>query len=362
MLLELKATKVSRKEMGPNHEIITISPLPNGYGMTLGNALRRVLLTSLNGCAVTAVKIDGVRHEFSTIKGVKESVIDIILNLKLLRMKKFTKEPVRLTLEAKRSGAITAANIKTPSQVEIVNPELYIATLDSGGSLKMEIIVEDGLGYLPALSRDKGDLEQDMILIDALFSPIKKVRYSVDDTRVGQITDLNRLNIEIETDGSISPYDSLARSSRMLKNYFALFDFLPPDEEEESEEEVGAAEEEGSYTPVETLRLSPRTLNALINNNIGSIEQLEEYTERRLMNLKGFGKKAMSEIQEALASIGRTVKSGDEGEISISGGKEGADSVEKKSRKRAGAKKVVAKKKLVVAGKKTAKKSVSRKG
>jgi DNA-directed RNA polymerase subunit alpha len=293
------------------HVIFTIEPLPTGYGVTLGNALRRILLSSLPGACVTGVKIDGINHEYSTIKGVKESVLDITLNLKLLDIKKETKEPSTIILETSKSGKITAKDIKCPSEVEILNPEQYIATLEKGTKLKMEMRVEKKVGYFPASLRQKDEKDTAIILLDALYSPVKKVRYDVEDTRVGQMTNLDKLTLEIETDGSVTPEDALKFASNLINSYFNIFnaDNLVIEEEymsdiksileKEKEEEANKPVQE-SYTPIEILGFSPRTLNALINGGIGSIEQLSKCTESKLTNLRGFGKKALTEVKTAL--------------------------------------------------------------
>jgi DNA-directed RNA polymerase subunit alpha len=261
---------------------------------------------SLPGYAVTAVRIKGMPHEFATLAGVKESAMDIILNLKMLRVEKFTKEPVTLTLSSKGGGVVTAADIKASSDVRIVNPDLYLFTLEDKTEFEMDIVVKNGTGYVPAVSCDKSEYDPGFILVDALYSPIKKVRYEVSATRVGESTDLDKLAVEIETDGTIPPYDALGYGSKILKNYFTLFDFLP--EEEIDEDEIDSLEEEvNEYTPVEALRLSPRTLNALINNNIGSVEELLNYSERRLLGLKGFGRKALDEINDKLSERGEKI-------------------------------------------------------
>ncbi len=288
-----------------------MSPLPTGYGMTIGNALRRSLLSSLPGAAVTGVKIDGVTHEYSTIPGVKDSVLDIILNLKLLDIKKTSKEPSKLKLEVSKAGKITAKDIQCPSDVEIMNPDLYITTLEKGSKLKMELRIEKGVGYVPASQKQKEEDDANIIVVDAVYSPVKKVRFEVEATRVGQMTELDKLTIEILTNGTISPEDALKFSSNILKSYFDLFNIeniMVEDEfmsdlksivQKEKEEEAKKPQQE-SYTPIEILGFSPRTLNALINGGIGSIEQLSKCTESKLSNLRGFGKKALNEVKDAL--------------------------------------------------------------
>lgn len=309
---EIGIPKIKSQKKDDFHAVFTISPLPPGYGMTLGNAIRRVLLSSLPGAAVTAVKFHGVSHEFSTMRGVKDSVLDIILNLKLLAARKTTKEPSMCKLNVSREGVVTARDIQCPSDVEILNPDLYITTLDSKSTkLQIEIRIEKGVGYLPASSRKEDVTDAELILVDAVFTPTRKVRYEVENTRVGQMTNLDKLTIEIQTNGSIAPEDSLLFASDILKSYFGLLnqdgvkvepefmtDFTKVMEKEKEESETKPKSD--AYTPIEILGLSPRTLNALINGGIGSIEQLVQCTPSKLANFRGFGKKALTEVEAAL--------------------------------------------------------------
>ncbi len=297
------------------HIIFTIEPLPTGYGVTLGNALRRILLSSLPGACVTGVKIDNISHEYSTVPGVKESVLDITLNLKLLDIKKETKEPSIIVLETSKAGKITAKDIKCPAEVEILNPGQYIATIEKGTKFKIEMRVEKGVGYVPATVRQKDETDPQIILLDAIYSPIKKVRYNVENTRVGQMTNLDKLTLEIETNGAISPDNALKFASNLLNSYFNIFNaenIIVEEQymsdiksilEKEREEEASKPVQE-CYTPIEILGFSPRTLNALINGGIGSIEQLSKCTESKLTNLRGFGKKALTEVKSALEKKG----------------------------------------------------------
>jgi len=309
-MLELDQTKVQSQELGPNQEIITLAPLPPGYGMTFGNAFRRILLSSLPGAAVTGAVVSGVTHEFSVIPGVKESVLDILLNLKGIRVRKFTEEPVLVKLKASKPGIVTAGMIEHGSEIEIVNPDLPLATLEGKGKFEMELRIESGIGYIPAQQRSKKDLESGLIAVDALFSPVKKVRYEVSNTRVGQQTNLDRLDLEIETDGSTTPRQVVSYAARLIGDYASLLNFegLPstleaaPVEAPAAMSESGEASDERRYTPVETLKISPRTLNALINNDIGSVEELTRLSQKQLETMKGFGKKALQEVIDALAA------------------------------------------------------------
>lgn len=308
---EIGIPKIKIQRLSDSHAVFTVSPLPTGYGMTVGNAFRRVLLSSLPGAAVTGIRIEGVTYEYATIKGVKESVLDIILNLKLLQFKKASKEPCIAVLKANKESVITAKQIQAPSDVEILNPDQYITTLDKGGKLNIEIRIEKGVGYVPASQMEKSDDTANIIFVDAFFSPVKKVRYDVEAVRVGALTNLDKLTMEIQTNGAISPEDALKFASNVLKSYFGLFNVadvkVEPDfmtdinkiNAKEKEEEAKKPTQE-SYTPIEILGLSPRTLNALINGEIGSIEMLTKCSETKLTNLRGFGKKALTEVKAAL--------------------------------------------------------------
>lgn len=303
-MINFELTKVTSQSLGDNRSVITLSPLPAGFGMTIGNALRRVSLSSIPGAAVTAVRIKGVTHEFSTVTGVKESVIDIILNLKLLRVKKTSSGPALLTLKANKEGKITAAQLKSPSEVEIVNSDLVICTLEKGHSIEMELRVENGIGYLPSNARDRREVEADMIMIDALFSPVNKIRYEVSNARVGQTTDLDKLDMEVSTDGTISPQEVVIMAARILRQYMTLFDGEATTTKAAAAQAKNEPKHEKKYTPIEALKISQRSENALINNGIGSVEELLTYAEKQLSNLRGFGKKGITEVVKALNKMG----------------------------------------------------------
>lgn len=315
---EIGIPKIKVEKVSDTHAIFSVSPLPQGYGITIGNAFRRVLLSSLPGACITGIKIDGITHEYSTIKGVKESVLDITLNLKLVRIRKTSPQPTVLTLAANKEGEIRAKDIKCPSDVEILNPEQYITTLEKGAKFSVDITVEKGVGYIPVSIKQKSDTDPEIILIDSIFSPVRKVRFDVEATRVGQMTNLDKLILEIETDGAITPDDALKFSSNILQSYFNLFnkenimveaeymsDFAKISQKQEMEEKNKPVQE--AYTPIEILGFSPRTLNALINGGIGSIEQLSKCTESKLTNLRGFGRKALTEVKDALKTRGLTL-------------------------------------------------------
>ncbi len=300
-LPELKPTQ----EEG-NKATFVVEPLHPGYGMTLGNSLRRVILSSLGGAAVTAVKIDSVAHEFSTIEGVKEDVVEIILNLKKLRFRVFSDEPQYLILSVSRKGEITANDIKTTADVEIVNPDQVIATLDNAKiKLGMEIKVEKGRGYVPVENREAEKLEVGMIAVDALYSPIQRVRYNVENTRVGQMTDLDRLNMEIETDGTITPHEAIRQAAEILVDHFRVVAGNVA-EGEVASDTAGSVELGSAKINIEEVNFSPRTTNALINNDIKSVQDLLKLSDTELRELKGFGSKAYEEVKEKIAELGIT--------------------------------------------------------
>lgn len=316
---EIGLPKIKVESSEANHAVISVSPLPAGYGMTLGNAFRRVLLSSLPGAAITAAKIEGASHEYSTLTGVKDSVLDIILNLKLVQLKKHSKEPETVKLSVNKEGEVTAKSIEHSSDIEILNPEQRITSISKKGvKLDIEMTVEKGVGYMPATLKKKNKKDIGLIQIDAIYSPVKKIRYDVTSTRVGQMTDLDKLTIDIETNGSIDPEEAIKFASSVLKSYFDLFLLEEDDVEPEfrsdvqtvKDKELEEIEEESkkeTYTPIEILNFSPRTLNALINGGIGSIEQLVKCSPSKLGNFRGFGKKAMTEVADALSPRGLTL-------------------------------------------------------
>jgi DNA-directed RNA polymerase subunit alpha len=299
-----------------SHVVFTISPLPPGFAMTLGNALRRALLSSLPGAAVTSVRVSGVQHEYTTIKGVKESVVDIILNLKQIKLRKHTKDAETITLEVKGPKEVTAADLKVSSDIEVMNPDLHLFTIEKGGSVSMDITVEKGVGYDSASERNKKHHEPGLMYIDAVYSPVEKVRYELEATRVGQRTNLEKLVMEVMTNGSLTAEEAMQFASQLLQSYFKYFGSDQKTVEPEfmadfsrvsptQVEEMGsAAPVKESYTPIEILNLSPRTLNALINAGVGSIEQLTKCTESILSNFRGFGAKALDEVKQTLGTRG----------------------------------------------------------
>jgi len=297
---------------GPNSSTFTIEPLHTGYGMTLGNSLRRVLLSSIGGAAVTGFRIDGVSHEFTTVKGVKEDVVAIMLNLKGVRFKVFSDEPQTLRLSKKGKGAVKAKDITVNADVEVVNPDQVIATVDSDKtSLNIELRVETGRGYQPLEEQVGAKKASDMVLLDAVFSPVLRVRYRVENTRVGQITNLDKLLVTVDTDGSITPREAFEEAAALLINQYTALagqtrveaasplggDSLGVDGSGEGDEPAEL------MTSIEDLNLSARTTNALVNNDIHTIKDLLSLSEAELRDLKGFGNKALDEVKDKIAEL-----------------------------------------------------------
>ena len=281
-----------------------IEPLHAGYGNTLGNSLRRMLLSSIEGAAIVAFRIEGATHEFTTVAGVKEDVVDIMLNLKNVRLKVHTDEPIELRLEKKGAGSIVAGDIKTTADVEIVNPDHVIATIDDPKkTVIMDIVVESGRGYRTIEESSVNRLHSDMIALDAVFSPVLRVRYKVASTRVGQETNLDKLDLTIETDGSITPREAFEEAAAILVNQYTT---LAGSTVVASAPALGqSTTEEGDElnTPIEELDLTARTANALINNDIRTVRDLVTLSEQDLRELKGFGSKALDEVKDKLAEL-----------------------------------------------------------
>lgn len=287
----------------------TIEPLHTGYGMTLGNSLRRVLLSSISGAAVTAFKIEGVTHEFTTVPGIKEDGVDIMLNLKGIQFKVFSEEPQNLRIVKKGKGVVTAKDIQTNADVEVVNPSHVIATIDDAkATFTVDLVVETGRGYRP-IEEVASRKPSDMIAIDAIFGPVQRVRYKVENTRVGQMTDLDKLIITVDTDGSITPSDAFEEAAAILVNqYTALAGQTRVKAEAPITHEVGSIGGDGDeptelMTPIEDLNFSARTTNALVNNEIHTLKDLFSLSDIELRELKGFGAKALDEVKDKLAEL-----------------------------------------------------------
>lgn len=289
-----------------------IEPLHPGYGMTLGNSLRRVLLSSVAGAAVTGFRIQGATHEFTTVKGVKEDLVAIMLNLKGLRFKVYSDEPQTIKLSKKGKGVVKAKDLELNADVELVNPDHVICTIDDDkSSVSMELVVETGRGYRPLDETGSGRKVSDLIVLDALFTPVLRVRYKIENTRVGQMTDLDKLLITVDTDGSISPRDAFEEAAAILVNqYTALAGqtkvelSAPLSATSEADDLMSQSDEPAELmTSIEDLNLSARTTNALVNNDIQTIKDLLSLSEAELRDLKGFGNKALDEVKDKIAEL-----------------------------------------------------------
>ena len=297
-------TLASTTQHSATSATFVIEPLHSGYGMTLGNSLRRVLLSSISGSAVTAFKVEGATHEFTTIPGVVEDVVDIMLNLKNVCFVSVGDEPAELTLDKKGAGPIKAGDIKTTGDITVVNPDLVIAVIDDPKvSVHFDLVVETGRGYRTIEESSENRVHSDMIALDAVFSPVRRVRYGVESTRVGQITDLDKLNLTIDTDGSITPQDAFEQAAAILINQYTAL--AGSTRVEAAPSLVGADLNDGGElnTPIEDLNLSARTANALVNNDIRTVQDLVNLSEIDLRELKGFGSRALEEVKGKLAEL-----------------------------------------------------------
>jgi DNA-directed RNA polymerase subunit alpha len=295
-------------EVGPDVQrsaTIVAEPLERGFGMTLGNALRRVLLSSLQGAAVTGLRIDGVLHEFSSIQGVREDVTDLVLNVKQLAIRMQGEGPKRLALTAEGPGEVTAGQIQTTGDIEIANPDLVICTLDDGAKLSMELVVGTGKGYVPASQNRPEDAPIGLIPVDAIYSPVRRVAYRVEPTRVGQVTDYDKLVLTVETDGTVAPEDAVALAARILQDQLQLFiNFDEPRERKVEEERDDLPFNRNLLRKVDELELSVRSANCLKNDNIVYIGDLVQKSEQEMLRTPNFGRKSLNEIKEVLTSMG----------------------------------------------------------
>src|SRR6187401_2789690 len=284
---------------------LVAEPLERGFGTTLGNALRRILLSSLQGAAVTSVQIDGVLHEFSSIAGVREDVTDIVLNIKEIAIKMEGDGPKRMVVRKQGPGAVTAGDIQTVGDVEILNPDHVICTLDEGAEIRMEFTVNSGKGYVPADRNRAEDAPIGLIPVDSLYSPVKKVSYKVENTREGQVLDYDKLTMTIETNGAVSPDDSLAYAARILQDQLNVFvNFEEPRKEAAAEAIPDLAFNPAFLKKVDELELSVRSANCLKNDNIVYIGDLVQKTEAEMLRTPNFGRKSLNEIKEVLAQMG----------------------------------------------------------
>ena len=318
-MMEIERPKTDTASLSPDGRSgkFVVEPLERGFGTTLGNSLRRVLLSSLPGVAVTSVKIDGVVHEFSTIPGVKEDVTEIVLNLKGIEAKLFTDGPATVRIEAEGEGEVTAGSIKQSDEIEILNPEWHIATLAEGAKLVMELTFDKGRGYVPAERNKQAVLEKNDINtlpVDSIYTPVLKVNYAVDNTRVGQITDYDKLTVEVWTDGTISAQEAVSLAARILTEHLNLFANL-------SEETMGTeimvekddkGKEKALEMTIEELDLSVRSFNCLKRAGINTVEDLINKSEDEMMKVRNLGRKSLEEVMAKLDSLGFTFTKDDE--------------------------------------------------
>lgn len=311
-MIEIEKPKIEIVEISDDSRYgkFVCEPLERGYGTTLGNSLRRILLSSLPGAAVTSVQIEGVLHEFSTIPGVREDVTDIILNLKALCLKLYSDEPVVLRIDVTGAAEVTAGDILPNSDVEILNPELHLATVDDSGTLKMEITVERGRGYVPGDKNKRPDHVIGVIPIDSIFSPIQRVNYQITDTRVGNVTDYDKLTLEIWTDGSMRPEEAVSKASSIMVAHLKLFQNMagtPPEEEGSEGTFTEVPEETGSKTmemTIEDLDLSVRSYNCLKRAGINTVAELVQKSEDDMMKVRNLGRKSLEEVKKKLVELG----------------------------------------------------------
>lgn len=304
-LIKPNKVEVERKADARNVGKVVVEPLERGFGLTLGNSLRRILLSSLQGAAVTAVKIAGVQHEFSTIEGVREDVTDIVLNIKAIAVRMHAEGPKRMRILAEGPCEVTAGMIEAGADIEIMNPDLVLCTLDKGAKLDMEMIVGTGKGYRPASMNRPEEAPVGLIPVDSIFSPVRKVSYEVEDTRVGQITDYDKLTLVVETNGVISPDDAVAYAARIMQDQLQVFiNFEEPKESQASEVEESLPFNRNLLKKVEELELSVRSANCLKNDNIIYIGDLVQKSESEMLRTPNFGRKSLNEIKEVLTMMG----------------------------------------------------------
>jgi len=301
----IKPNKIDFSSKGKTMTTLVAEPLERGFGLTLGNALRRVLLSSLRGAAVTAVQIDGVLHEFSSIGGVREDVTDIVLNIKEIAIRMEGDGPKRMVVRKQGPGVVVAGDIQTVGDVEILNPDHIICTLDEGAEIRMEFTVDTGKGYVPAERNRAEDAPIGLIPVDSLYSPVKKVSYKVENTREGQVLDYDKLTMTLETNGSITGEDAVAFAARILQDQLGLFvNFDEPQKEVPTESVTELAFNPALLKKVDELELSVRSANCLKNDNIVYIGDLIQKTEAEMLRTPNFGRKSLNEIKEVLAAMG----------------------------------------------------------
>lgn len=314
-MIEMEKPNIECKKLTENYGVFEVSPLERGYATTIGNSLRRILLSSLPGAAATSIKIDGIQHEFSTIPGVKEDVPEIILNIKKLAIKLYSDEPKTVYIEANGAGEITAGDIRTDSEVEIFNPELHIATLNEDAKLYMEITVAKGRGYISAdKNKQMLGLPVGVIPVDAIFTPVKKVNYTVENTRVGSNIDREKLTVEVSTNSTTKPDEAVSLAAKIMNDLLTLFVDLS---EEAKNTEIVKEKEESKKEKVlemtiEDLELSVRSYNCLKRASINTVEDLANRTEEEMMKVRNLGRKSLDEVKNKLHSLGLALREEEE--------------------------------------------------
>ena len=303
----IKPTKIDvDKKDKKTYGSVSIEPLERGFGLTIGNALRRILLSSLQGAAVTSIQIDGVLHEFSSIPGMIEDVTEFILNIKSLALKLNSDQPKKMSLKASGPGEVKASDIEAGSDIEIINPDLILCHLDKSAKINLELTVQNGKGYVAAELQKKEDKQIGLILVDSIFSPVKKVSYNIENSRVGQVTDYDKLTLNVETNGSMEPDDAIAMSARILQEQLQYFiNFEEPEIDDKSKEEESEIKfNRNLLRKVDELELSVRSANCLRNDNIVYIGDLVQKSENDMLRTPNFGRKSLNEIREVLMQMG----------------------------------------------------------
>ena len=304
----IKPTKidVNKKEEQKTFGTVSIEPLERGFGLTIGNALRRILLSSLQGAAVTSIQIDGILHEFSSIPGMTEDVTEFILNIKSLAIKLNSDQPKKMVLKVSGPGAIKASQIEAGSEIEVINTDLILCHLDKSAKINIEFTVENGKGYVPAEQQKKEDKQIGLILVDSIFSPVRKVSYKIENSRVGQVTDYDKLTMNVKTNGAIEPDDAVALAARILQEHLQYFiNFEEPEIEDKTKEEDAEIKfNRNLLRKVDELELSVRSANCLRNDNIVYIGDLVQKSENDMLRTPNFGRKSLNEIREVLMQMG----------------------------------------------------------
>jgi len=313
-MIEMEKPRLECVESTPNYGKFVVEPLERGFGTTLGNSMRRVLLSSLPGVAATSIRIDGVLHEFSTIEGVKEDVTEIILNLKQLICKLHSEEPKKVVIDAIGPCEVKAGDILPDAEVEIVNPDLHLATLDANGRLHMEIVLDHGRGYVVSDRNKRPDMPIGEIAVDSIFTPITKVNFTVENTRVGQITDFDKLTLELWTDGSIEPEEAASLAAKILTEHLLLFINLTDhvQDVEILKEKDDKKKEKILEMNIEDLDLSVRSYNCLKRAGINTVEELVQRDEDEMMKVRNLGRKSLEEVQQKLAQLGLSLRTNED--------------------------------------------------